>query len=151
MVIAPFNVFMHLYTRQDVEAAFRTVRHHLAPGGVLVFDVLMPMASELDLNPERFYRGKGFKHPASGVRYGYAERFAYDAVSQVQTVTMRFTAKNSDARSFDVELAHRQFFPLELEALLHYNGFEVLSKWGGFASEAYEAEADSQVFVAGLR
>ena len=151
LVIAPFNVFMHLYTREDVEAALATVRHHLKPRGTFAFDVLMPMASELALNPAKFHRGKSFKHPLDKVRYGYSERFEYDSVSQVQTVTMRFLAKDEGHASFDVPLAHRQFFPAELEALLHYNGFRLESRWGGFAGEPFDGEADSQVVVARLR
>jgi hypothetical protein len=34
--------------------------------------------------------------------------------------------------AFMVPLAHRQFFPRELEALLHYNGFETMALHGDF-------------------
>jgi hypothetical protein len=38
----------------------------------------------------------------------------------------------SGEESWMTPLAHRQFYPRELEALLHYNGFEILDEWGDF-------------------
>ena len=35
-----------------------------------------------------------------------------------------------------VTLAHRLFFPAEIEALLHYAGFKILVHAGGFAEDA---------------
>ena len=35
LVYAPFNCFLHLYTRPDVEAFLARVKAHLAPGGPL--------------------------------------------------------------------------------------------------------------------
>ena len=48
-------------------------------------------------------------------------------------------------------LAHRQFFPRELEALLHYNGFAIERIAGGFEGEPYDLVAECQVIVARAR
>ncbi len=45
-------------------------------------------------------------------------------------------------------LAHRQFFPRELEALLHYNGFAVEEHAGGFGGEPLSEASESQIVVA---
>src|SRR5262249_17844471 len=42
LAIAPFNLFMHLYTRAELEAALAGIARHLRPGGRFAFDVLMP-------------------------------------------------------------------------------------------------------------
>ena len=48
----------------------------------------------------------------------------YDRVRQVMFVAMEFAPQDgSDA--WMTPLAHRQFYPQELEALLHYNGFTI--------------------------
>jgi hypothetical protein len=44
-----------------------------------------------------------------------------------------------------VRLTHRQFFPLELAALLHYNGFSVEAHEGGFDGGALVPESEEQV------
>lgn len=149
LVMAPFNAFQHLHRRQDVEAALATVRAHLAPGGRLAFDVLMPDPESLTRSPRRWYKCKAITHPKDKRRYAYAEAFAYDHDSQVQVTSMRFTGH--DEQEWVETLPQRQFFPRELEALLHYNGFLVERHDGGFSEERVDEYAESQVLVARVR
>lgn len=146
LVTSPFNVFQHLYTRDDFERALGTVKAHLAPRGTFVFDVLMPDAGSLARDPNRFYKSPAVKHP-DGKRYSYAESFDYDAVNQVQTVTMAFSEQNDVGNTFVQPLLHRQFFPQELEALLHYNGFELRELYGDFDRSPLSAASESQICV----
>lgn len=148
LVISPFNVFMHLYGRRDVERALATVRHHLRRGGHLVFDVLNPDPGVLARNPGRPYRCKPITRPADGKRYAYSEAFDYNGLTQVQTVHMLFEDLQDAAHVDHVPLSHRQFFPAELEALLHYNGFRVVERYGDFAFGPLRADSESQVIVA---
>ena len=46
-----------------------------------------------------------------------------------------------------VRLTHRQFFPLELDALLHYNGFTVEAHEGGFDGGALVPRVEEQVLT----
>jgi SAM-dependent methyltransferase len=151
LVISPFNVFMHLYERRDVERALATVRRHLAPRGRFVFDVSMPDLGAMNRRPEKLYRGPALTHPDTGKRYHYLETFEYDAPRQVQMVSMIF----QDASALDdlriVPLSQRQFFPRELEALLHYNGFTVEACFGDFAEGALESDSESQVLIVRAR
>jgi len=151
LVTSPFNVFMHLYTRRDVEEALATVRAHLAPRGRFVFDVSMPDLRAMVRAPGKLYKGPSFTHPHSGKRYLYFEAFEYDVLRQVQMVSMVFqgTEDLGDMRS--VPLSQRQFFPQELEGLLHYNGFAVEKVYGDFQRGSLTEDSESQVVVAKLR
>lgn len=151
LVIAPFNVFMHLYSRRDVERALATCLAHLAPRGRLVFDVLLPDLRALIRDPERFYKSRPVKDPTTGVRRAYSEAFEYDAIAQTQMVTAAFRDVDDPRDVYVVPLAHRQFFPAELEALLHYNGFAIESRWGDFVRGPLEPWSESQVIVAKAR
>lgn len=151
LVIAPFNVWMHLYTRQEIEKGFATVRHHLEPGGRFAFDVLLPDPVSLARDPSRRYRGGEVPHPRDGARYRYSEYFDYDPAAQIETVIMDFEHPDDDRRSFCTPLTQRQFFPAELEALLHYNGFKVESHAGDFDAEPITRATESQVIIARLR
>ncbi len=148
LVIAPFNVFQHLYDEADVEGALATCRRHLTPEGRLAFDVLMPDHRSFGRDPARFYKCRTTVHPRDGRRYAYAEAFAYDAARQVQTVTVRFTDLEDPERVFFSRLAQRQFFPRELAALLRYNDFAIVSHHGGFQREPLDDGAQSQVVLA---
>ncbi|MCB9591865.1 MAG: class I SAM-dependent methyltransferase [Sandaracinaceae bacterium] len=150
LVIGPFNVLQHLYTRQDVERALATVRRHLEEDGRFAFDVLVPEPSSLIRDPLRFYKNRPIKHPETGVRYGYAEAFEYDHDTQIQTTVIQFTPLDGGEPRYD-RLMQRQFFPREVEALLHYNGFEILAHDGGFKDEPLDEYAESQVVVARAR
>ncbi len=151
LVISPFNVFMHLYTRRCLERAFASVRAHLAPKGRFVFDVLMPDLRAMTRNPGRLLKGPKLRHPTTGRPLYYMEAFDYDAVREVQMVSMIF----QDAERLDemtiVPLSQRQFFPQELELLLHYNGFVIEHRYGDFSRGELDGTSESQIIVARAR
>src|SRR5580700_11013187 len=64
LVTCPFNAFLHLYGRQDVERFLARAREHLAPGGELCFDVSIPEPAELTRDPARAYFAPRFRHPS---------------------------------------------------------------------------------------
>jgi SAM-dependent methyltransferase len=135
LVICPFNAFLHLYTRPDVERFLAGVRAHLTARGELVFDISIPEPEELARDPGRAFAAPRFRYPGEGGRPGpmvrYAERFDYDKLRQVLFVAMEFTPEGG-AEPWMTPLAHRQFYPQELFALLHYNGFTVTEQHGDF-------------------
>ena len=151
LVVAPFNVWMHLYRREEIERGFATVRHHLEPGGRFVFDVLLPDPASLARDPSKRYRGGEVPHPRDGIRYRYSEYFSYDPVTQIETVMMDFEHPEKAERSFCTPLTQRQFFPAELKALLHYNGLALESHTGDFDGTPITAATESQVLIARAR
>jgi len=150
LVIAPFNVLLHLYVRQDVERFLARVREHLAPGGRFVMDLSMPMPEDLARDPMRPHHAPRFRHPSAGV-VRYKEHFDYDRARQILFVTMEMTPTAFPRDSFAVPLAHRQFFPQEWEALLHYNGFAIEHFYGDFARGPFDTQSDVMVIHAKVR
>ena len=49
---------------------------------------------------------------------------------------------------FITPLAHRQFYPCEMEALLHYNGYDVTALYGDFARGPLVQRSDVMVWHA---
>lgn len=147
LVLCPFNGFLHLYTRRDVERFLARVREHLTPRGRFVFDVAMPSLTDLGRDPAHAYRTPPFRHPSAGL-VRYAEHYDYDPIAQVLSVRMRFLPKRG--RPFETPLAHRQFFPQELEALLYYNGLAVEKRLADFR-RPLDRDADVMVLYARKR
>lgn len=149
LVLCTFNAFLHLYVRRDVERFLARVREHLAPRGELVFDISIPEPEELMREPSRAYGTPRFLYPREGDPRGgvlvkYTERFDYDKIRQVLFVSMEFKpADGGDA--WMTPLAHRQFHPAELEALLHYNGFDILLVHGDFDSAPLGPESPHMI------
>jgi len=144
LVIAPFNTFLHLYDRRDVEAFLASVRSHLRPDGEFLFDFSIPQPADLARDPEHSYSAPNLVHPETGESVSYAERFEYDPLRQLLLVRLEFKPEAGSA-AFTVPLTHRQFFPREIEALLHYNGFERILFSADFTDLAADRHVDSIV------
>ncbi|MEM7435531.1 MAG: class I SAM-dependent methyltransferase [Myxococcota bacterium] len=151
LVIAPFHVWNHLYTQDDVTRGFRTAHHHLRPRGKFVFDVLVPDPATLARDPTKRYRGGLVPHPRDGGKYRYGEFFHYDTASQVETVTMDFEHPSDPSLSFCTKLTQRHFFPAELAALVEHHGFTIDSHTGDFGDERITRATETQVVVARRR
>jgi len=148
LVVAPFNAALHLYTRDDVERFLARVRGHVEPGGRFVVDMSMPSVADLARGPSRPFRAPNFRHPTAGVLVRNRERFDYDPLRQVLFVAMEFEAVDDASVAWMTPLAHRQFFPCEWEALLHYNGFEVERVDGDFRGGPLTKTSDVMVWHA---
>lgn len=125
LVLCTFNTLLHLYTRRDMERFCAGVLQHLRPGGRFVFDVSLPDPVELGRDPLRPYHSPRFRHASTGQVVRYSECFEYEPLSQILEIRMRFEPKHRPEDHWSTPLTHRQFFPQELEALLHYNGLRI--------------------------
>lgn len=154
LVLCPFNAFLHLYTRTDVEQFLARVRAHLEPRGQFVFDVSMPEPEELARDPNRAYSTPRFRYPSEdggpGTLVRYSERFDYDKLRQVLFVAMEFSPVDG-GEPWMTPLAHRQFYPQELEALLHYNGFEIETFLGDFDGTPVASDSSTLLIHARAR
>ena len=144
-------VFQHLLDRSDQEAMLARVREHLAEDGRFVIDV-------------------GFKHPRSmagdseeAFWYAYVNVQgrevrvsgvdSYDHLRQIwiQKMVHRWDGDDGELNERPVELALRYIMPQEMEALLYYNGFSVLARYGGWDGEPLTEEAHAHIYVCGMR
>ena len=148
LVIAPFNVALHLYARSDVEQFLARVRAHMAPRGRFVVDLSIPLLGSLARSSSKPFHAARFRHPTAGLVVKNREWFDYDPVRQVLFVSMEFEPVSGDVPSWTTPLAHRQFFPQEWEALLHYNGFAVERVDGDFSGGPLTNESDVMVWHA---
>jgi SAM-dependent methyltransferase len=124
------SVFQHMLTRPDQEAFLARVREHLDDDGLFTFGSIFPALDRLeDVQEEKnWYTTKdpdGREIRVSGTEY-------YDPLRQVkvETAYRRWTDVNGKEVVKVVPLSLRYNFPQELDALLHYNGFKVLERYG---------------------
>jgi len=151
LVIMAFNSFEHLYTRVEVAACLERVRAHLAPGGRFAFDVQNPNLRWLARDPSRRWARTLFRHPVTGERLAYSTSHDYDPVSQIVLIRLYYGPADGGGTEQVVHLSQRKFFPAELEALVTHGGFTVERRYGDFARQALDGEAESQVLVCRVR
>jgi SAM-dependent methyltransferase len=149
LIIAPFNTILHLYRRIEIEQFLSRVKRHLLPKGRFVFDYSTPQAADLCRDPKRRYAAPRLRHPSTGAIVRYSERFEYDPLRQLLLVRVEFTPERGAA--WTVPLTHRQFFPRELAALLHYNGFTDCVWTADFRDLPPDEGADSLVVSCRVR
>jgi len=139
LVICPFNAVMHLYTRPSLEAFLDGVRRHLRPGGWFVFDLLMPDLRWLSRDPTKRWARTRFRDPTTGIPMVYSTNHWFDEARQICFMRIYYEPLVAGAcKPHTVELTHRYFFPEELRALLHYNGFTVEKHFRDFNETDYD-------------
>lgn len=145
LVFVARNSLLHLHAAADLIATFAAVRRHLAPGGVLAFDVFNPDVRLLA-------RLAGERSPVMRVgseAYGTLTVEAtsdYDAASQVNRATWYVsTAEQPDRWVAPLHL--RSIFPQELPLLLAAAGFRLRHRAGDLRGGAFTSASPRQVCV----
>jgi ubiquinone/menaquinone biosynthesis C-methylase UbiE len=142
--------FQHLLTRQDVEQALDHVRRHVAAGGAFLIQMFTPSAAILARAGEGsdpIPTSKGWYLDArSGRKFAASFRVVYDPATQVSVSNYDYRSDDGEAHG-SFELTMRQFFPQEIDALLHYNGFDVVAKYGDVERTPFDQKSIYQHIV----
>jgi SAM-dependent methyltransferase len=145
LIVVSCNSLAHLTTNEDVRACLTRVARHLAPGGVLAFDVINPdvralaraecEAVRLDLGP----------NPCSGIA---VEEFSfYDPIRQVRVLHWKVREPGVAVREL-APLTLRQFFPQEVPLLLEGAGLKLGARYGDFAGNPLSRDGLNQICIA---
>jgi SAM-dependent methyltransferase len=159
LVIAPFNVLMHLYTWSELLACFRSVHRVLQPDGIFALDVLVPDMDWLLWDANERHSVTKFRDPSTGRQLYYSTNHEYDHHTQICHIRIYYDeAPKREKPDFQrkkpdktVHLAHRQIFPEELRVLLDTAGFEILRHEADFDRGPIKRSSDSQSVVARRR
>ena len=144
-VLVSCNSLGHMTEPEDLQACLAAVRRHLAPGGVLAFDVVLPDPRNL-IPPEGGVRRLDLgPNPASAIPG--EERVEYDPVRQIRTASWR--VRPGGRGWIDLApLVQRQFFPHEVPLLLRAAGLELTARYGDFARNPLAPWSLNQVCLA---
>ena len=156
LVVAPFNVLMHLYRWQDLLACLREANRVLVPGGTLALDVLLPDLEWLGWDPNERHSVTHFTHPRTGASMVYSTNHTYDPDTQICHVRIYYDDAPKRPRAFKppptpvevVHLAHRQIFPEELRLLIATAGLELVSHTSNFRVGPLIKGTDAQALIA---
>lgn len=149
----PFRPFQHLVSVAEQKACLTCIRHHLAPGGTLVFDVFNPNFERLIANP-RYTRETedlpliqlpdGRKVRRASRLTGFHRDWQYNDVELIYYVTYPDGKTDRFVQSFPM----RYFFRYEIEHLLELCGYKIIDLFGDFDRSAYSAESREMIFIA---
>lgn len=145
LIFIPFNSMQHLSDRASLERFFASVRAHLSPGGRFMLDVFNPHPGCLVRDQDELLPVFCYKDPRGAKQILVEEQYAYDRAAQVSRIIWHYT--RGRRRFASRKLNMRCFFPQELDALLHYNGFKTLRKYGDFDLSPFASDSPKQVMV----
>jgi SAM-dependent methyltransferase len=140
-------VIQHLISRRDQEAMLARVHSHLATDGIFVIDAAFSNpASMVDIPAEKHWYSYS-DDQGRDIRVLGTDK--YDHIQQIwfQSFSRRRMELDGSESVHHVDLALRYFMPQEMEALLHYNGFQVIARYGDWIGNALTQEGAGQIYV----
>ena len=143
LIFVARNSLLHLGGTAEFAACFSAVRRHLAPGGVLAFDIFNPDLRLLCRPGGQRFNVMEVAAPMYG-KLTVEATVDYERQSQINRATWFIsTAEKRDA--WIVPLHLRCIFPQELPALLAANGLRLISRDGDFSGGNFSGTSSSQV------
>ena len=144
LIFIPFNSIQNTYALKDIENIFTRVKEHLTSDGVFILDIFNPSIKILSRSGapskiiERFILQDGRKVIIK-------EKHFYDVAAQINRVTWQYTINGKIMPPQRLDM--RCFFPQEMDALLKYNGFEVIKKFGNYNETPFGSASPKQIYV----
>ena len=144
LVIVSCNSLSHLVTNDELVGALRRIGRHLAPGGLLAFDVANPQIAEL-VRPGPRGGDEGAERRPFGTTV--EEMLAYDPVAQIRVLRWQIDGDGPGHRRTE-EMRLRTIFPQELPLLLDAAGLELAARFGDFEGRPLTGDSLNQVCIA---
>jgi SAM-dependent methyltransferase len=143
------NAFQAFLTRPDQEALLARVREHLRPDGLFAFETRNPRWSDLATCAEE--KAWLSYTDTQGRPVRVTETYWYDHVPQLLhwTIYRRRPTKTGEELKTS-RITVRYTFPQELESLLHYNGFELIRRYGDWEGGPLTAASETILSVSRL-
>lgn len=152
LITAPFRVAQILITREDQRAWLRNVRRHLAPGGLLCFDVFHTDYGRLGASSGPFHDVDRIDADI-GCRIQRVTHIVPHNAAQTLEVHMRWLVDDAEGNRVDERAASlllRWFAPGELRNLLELERFRIREYWGTFQREPFGEGSPEQVILAAV-
>jgi 2-polyprenyl-3-methyl-5-hydroxy-6-metoxy-1,4-benzoquinol methylase len=140
------NAFQAFLQRTDQERLLATIKCHLAPHGMLAFETRNPSGHDLNDQPEdemwfTYSNVQGQIVNVSGTQ-------RYDPLTQtMHWTTYRRWSVSGETRSTTTRIACRFTYPQELEALLHYNGFQIVNQYGDWDKSGLTTKSEEIISI----
>ena len=143
VIFIPFNSLLNTYTFEDINSILLCIQKHLKKDGIFAFDIFHPNLEYLTRD-EHFVEKVLDVTLKTGEQVHISQTMKYDKVHQVNRVKWYF---DIDGKKYIERLDMRCFFPQEIDAILRYNNFSILHKFGDFDKNPFDEDSKTQVFV----
>ena len=149
VILAPFNLLMHLHRDEDVLACLECAAKHLRDDGLLLLDVTNPRPELLVRHGPPGVPLRDIRY--RGVTYLQTEQHEYDEATKISQTTFVYEPRTEGAQPFVCRLRLRMYSPEDIDGLLEKAGFEIKLKLGSFTGENFGPDSPVQIMEATTR
>jgi len=146
LIFFPFNSIAHLQDLESIESCFACVKNHLRTEGRFIIETFQPDLRILTRDPEKRYPVTEYPDPDGKGTVIITENNVYDSATQVNRIKWYYRLKGETSERVEL-LNMRIFYPQELDALFHYNGFLIEEKFGHYDERPFTSAAPKQLVV----
>jgi len=146
LIILTGNTLCHLLDLESVEACLSCVRDHLASEGRFILTVFVPDPKLLQRRCDEQLPFAEYEDPDGRGAVTVTHTYIYEPDTQIKRITT-YHRFEDNAEEITGELNMRMFFPQEIDALLKYNEFRIVHKWGDIDRRPFNADSTQQLIV----
>lgn len=148
LIIFPYNSLSHIYNYQDIESTFYYIRQHLTKNGYFILDIKNP-------NPDYIYRIHNqnqrdffsyFLSPEDNQPIVVTRLRSYNSEKQIYLMKLFYNFLSNQIETNEI-IEFRLFYPQEIEALLHFNGFKIIKKFGDYSMRSFSSNSPKQLIL----
>ncbi|HEY8448635.1 MAG TPA: class I SAM-dependent methyltransferase [Thermomicrobiales bacterium] len=152
LIVIGFNSLAYVIGLENQISCLQSVRRHLAPGGRLAIDLLVPALRLLDpvTAPPMMHLELDLSAPEQGVQRML--RFAtirYNPETQVDRTLYVYEMQYTDGRQerFFDDLEWQMYFPRELELLMRLSGLKVVERYGAYDRQPFGPRSRQYLWI----
>lgn len=145
IIFFPFNSIAHLHDLESIKSCFSCVKMHLKDEGRFIIDIFNPRLDILTRDSSMRYPVAEYPDPNGKGTVVITENNLYDTATQINRIKWYY--KIGSEPEVVKELNMRIFYPQEIDALLHYNGFKIEDKFGDYDEKPFTSTSTKQVIV----
>ena len=113
--------------------------------GICILDLFNPRLDFLARDPEKRHPVVDYEDPDGGGTVVLTENNVYDAATQINRAKWYYRIGDGEEFVRDVDV--QVIYPREIDALLKYNGFELLRKFGDYGGGEFRSDSPRMVMV----
>jgi SAM-dependent methyltransferase len=144
LIFSATNAMQHLHDLNSVNAFLTSAKQALRPGGTLILDVFNPNPAKLTRTAATRYHHKTIVD-ADGNEIRVEASSEYHSATQILGFTLFYLRAGELTRTKQVQM--RCFFPEELMGLCHFNGLEVVQRFGNYDETPFGNNSPKQILL----
>ena len=145
LIILTGNSICHLLDTPSLEDCLASIRNHLRPDGKFILSVFVPdqkLLKRHSREPEPF---ANYCDPNGMGEITVTHTYEYEPDTQIKRIWLQHHLPNGEVEHTTLDM--KMYFPMELDALLRYNGFCILNKWADYDRKPFGPDASQQILV----